>query len=41
MTRQESILALGKEICRAAEGEEALLGLLCAAADFAFQGVRG
>ena len=27
MTRQESILALGKEICRAAEGEEALLGL--------------
>ena len=33
MTRQESILALGKEICRAAEGEEALLGLLCAAAE--------
>lgn len=33
MTRQESILALGKEICRAAEGEEALLGLLCTAAE--------
>lgn len=38
MTRQESILALGKEICRAAEGEEALLGLLCAAAEGAWTG---
>ena len=33
MTRQESILALVKEICRPAESEEALLGLLCAAAE--------
>lgn len=41
MTRGESILALGKDICLPAECEEALLGLLCAAADFAFQGVRG
>ena len=38
MTRQESILALGKEICRAAEGEEALLGLLCTAAEGAWTG---
>ena len=38
MTRQESILALGKETCRAAEGEEALLGLLCTAAEGAWTG---
>ena len=33
MTRGESILALGKDICLPAECEEALLGLLCAAAE--------
>ena len=33
MTRGESILALGKDICCPAESEEALLGLLCAAAE--------
>ena len=33
MTRGESILALGKSICLPAEREEALLGLLCAAAE--------
>ena len=33
MTRGENILALGKDICLPAECEEALLGLLCAAAE--------
>ena len=33
MTRGEKILALGKDICLPAESEEALLGLLCTAAE--------
>ena len=41
MTRQESILALVKEICRPAESEEALLGLLCAAAEAGLLRSRG
>ena len=38
MTRGENILALGKDICLPAECEEALLGLLCAAAEGAWTG---